>query len=107
MSTLDDTHVSNSIEEALIVPAWKQEVEDEIRALESNDTCILSELPHGKKPMGCKWIFTVKYKVDESVESYKARLVAKSFTMSYGIYYQETFAPIAKLNTIRVLPSLL
>ena len=72
---------------ALNNPAWKQAVEDEIHALESNDTWILTKLPHGKKPVGCKWIYTVKYKADGSIERFKARLVAKGFTQPYGIDY--------------------
>ncbi|PKA63925.1 Retrovirus-related Pol polyprotein from transposon TNT 1-94 [Apostasia shenzhenica] len=106
VSNLDSVQVPNSIQEALKVPAWKQAVEEEIQALENNDTWSLTELPHGKNPVGCKWIFTVKYKADGSVERFKARLVAKGFTQSYGIDYQETFAPVAKLNTVRVLLSL-
>ena len=62
--------------------------------------------PEGKIPVGCKWVFTVKYNSDGSIERYKARLVAQGFTQTYGVDYQETFAPIAKLNTIRVFLSL-
>ena len=68
-----------------------------------NGTWEISDLPSGKHPVGCKWIFTVKYKADGNMDRYKALLFAKGFTESYGIEYQETFAPVAKLNTIRVL----
>ena len=54
----------------------------------------------GKKMVGCKWIFSIKYNVDGSVNRYKAQLVAKGFTQSYSIDYEETFAPVAKLNSV-------
>ncbi|RVW69693.1 Retrovirus-related Pol polyprotein from transposon TNT 1-94 [Vitis vinifera] len=105
-TSLDDTQVPNTIQEAFKISEWKKAVQDEIDALEKNGTWTITDLPVGKRPVGCKWIFTIKYKADGSVERFKARLVARGFTQSYGIDYQETFAPVAKLNTIRILLSL-
>ncbi|XP_062094041.1 uncharacterized mitochondrial protein AtMg00820-like [Humulus lupulus] len=100
ITSFDQVQIPTSVQEALQIPGWKAAMMEELRALEKNETWILTDLPLGKRTVGCKWIFSVKLKADRSIERFKARLVTKGFTQSYGIDYQETFALVAKLNTI-------
>jgi hypothetical protein len=74
--------------------------------LEKNHTWELVDLSRGKMIVGCKWVFTMNHKFDGLVDRYKACLVAKGYTQTFGIEYQETFAPMANMNLVWVLISL-
>jgi len=79
---------------------------EEMAALDKNNTWVVTTLPANKRAVGCKWVFTVKQTPDGKVERYKARLVAKGYSQTYGVDYDETFAPVAKMNTIRTIISI-
>ena len=70
------------VQEALNSKPWKDAINEELQALEKNKTQEVMDLPKGKKTVGCRWIYTIKYKVDGTIERSKARLVAKGYTQT-------------------------
>jgi hypothetical protein len=78
---------------------------EELKALEKNRTCDFVKLPEGKKAVSCKCVFTVKQNPEGKVERYKVRFVARGYSQTYGIDYDETFASVAKMSTVKTLIS--
>ena len=85
---------------------WCEAMNVELAALEANHTWKLQPLPPGKHVVGCKWLYKVKYHANGDIDRYKARLVAKGFTQTEGLDYFETYAPVAKMSTLRILLAL-
>ncbi|KAD7478862.1 hypothetical protein E3N88_01998 [Mikania micrantha] len=103
MSAIDSHDEPKSFKQASQDKRWQEDMQNEIKALEQNDTWTLEELPPGKKAIDSKWIYKVKHKPNGEVERYKARLIAKGYTQLEGVDYHDTFAPVAKLVTMRAL----
>lgn len=95
-----------SIEEALESPEageWKKTMREEIDALISNKTWTIVERPKDKRVIGSKWVLRTKFKTDGSIKRRKARLVARGFAQRKDLDYFETFAPVARPESVRII----
>ena len=106
MAQVFKNHDPETFAEASGNPNWDADMNEEYHFLMVNDTWDLVLLPKGRKLVRCKWVYRTKYASDGSVEILKVRLVAKGFSQVKGIDYNETFAPIAKMNSIHLVLSL-
>lgn len=106
VNQLSSVSIPNSVQKALLDLKWKDAMNEEMTSLQKNETWELVDLLPRKKPVGCQWIYTVKYKADGTIERFKTRLVVKGYTQIYAINYTETFALVAKINIVRDLLSL-
>ena len=105
MATMDDE--PRSYQDALNRPdkdKWIEAINLEVASLQSKGTWVEVDTKQAiKKPITAKWVFKIKRKADGSIERYKARLVARGFTQKYGIDFLDTFAPVARMASIRLL----
>ncbi|KAL0413413.1 UNVERIFIED_CONTAM: Retrovirus-related Pol polyprotein from transposon TNT 1-94 [Sesamum radiatum] len=102
----DDPKIFDEAMKSQDVAFWKEAINNEMDSIMGNNTWVLADLPPGCKPLGCKWIFKKKMKVDGTIENFKARLVIQGFRQKPSIDYFDTYAPVARISTIRLLIAL-
>ncbi|KAB2606780.1 S2-RNase [Pyrus ussuriensis x Pyrus communis] len=88
---------------ALKCKVWVDAMQEKLVALNTQSTWSLVPLPVQKNLVGCKWVFKIKKNADGSIGRYKARLVAKGFNQEGGLDYGETFSPVVKPTTVRLV----
>ncbi|GAU26253.1 hypothetical protein TSUD_224440 [Trifolium subterraneum] len=95
-----------NFEDAVKDEKWLNAMNEEIESIERNNTWELVDLPHGKKAIGVKWVYKVKLNPKGEITRHKARLVVKGFLQKEGIDFNEVFAPVARMETIRLVTAL-
>ncbi|KAJ0810676.1 putative RNA-directed DNA polymerase [Helianthus annuus] len=103
LAAITENDEPKSFKQAVQDQHWRDAMQKEIKALEENGTWTIEDLPSGKRVIDSKWVYKTKFKPNGEVERYKARLVAKGYTQMEGVDYHDTFAPVAKLVTVRSL----
>ena len=88
----DDPTSLNEAKLGIYSTKWSNAMKDELKSVKDNDVWDLAELPKGKKPINCKWMFKTKRDMQGNVKRYKTHLVTKGFTQREGIDYKETFS---------------
>jgi hypothetical protein len=92
-----------TLEEADGDPNWVAAMKEELSSIRDNKTWSLVELPRGHRAIGLKWVYKVKRDENGNIVKYKARLVAKGYVQQPGINFDEVFAPVARLESVRLL----
>lgn len=93
-------------EEAVKITNWRLAMDNENKSIEKNQTWTLTELPLGAKVIGVKWFYKTKYDEHGNIDKYKARLVAKGYSQKYGVDYTKVYAPVARMDTLRMIIAL-
>ena len=93
-------------EDAVKDDRWRTAMDVEMDSIKRNDTWKLMDLPAGGKRVGVKWVYKTKFNENGEVDKYKARLVVKGYSQQYGVDYTEVFAPVARMETIRLVVAL-
>jgi hypothetical protein len=90
-------------EEAKNDPRWVTTMKEELSMIEKNQTWELVDMPTHKQPIGVKWVYRTKLNADGTINKHKARIVVKGYAQVFGVDFSETYAPVARLDTIRML----
>ncbi|RVW45191.1 Acyltransferase-like protein, chloroplastic [Vitis vinifera] len=107
VATSSTISIPSCYKQAMEHECWQNAMQAELQALEENHTWDIFPCPPTVKPIGSKWVFSVKLRSDGSLDRYKARLVALGNKQKYGVDYEETFAPIAKMTMEEIYMKLL